>query len=125
MKNKFYITTSIMYANGNPHIGFAFELILADVLARYHRIAGDDTFFLTGTDEHGSTVVKASDKNNKSPKEYVDEVAIKVQELAKILNLSDSEGNDEYFVTDLTPRYAEIAKRFLGKTIEPKLVKLG
>ncbi|KKS32440.1 MAG: Glutamate racemase [Candidatus Amesbacteria bacterium GW2011_GWA2_42_12] len=47
------------------------------------------------------------------------------EELAKILNLSDSEGNDEYFVTDLTPRYAEIAKRFLGKTIEPKLVKLG
>ena len=91
MKNKFYISTSIMYTNGNPHIGFAFELILADVLARYHRLSGDDTFFLTGTDEHGATVVKAADKNNKTPNEFVDEIATKVQELTKVLNISNND----------------------------------
>ncbi len=84
-----------MYANGNPHIGFAFELILADVLARYHRLEGNETFFLTGTDEHGSTVVKAADKNKRSPQKYVDEVSAKVRELAKILNIS----NDDFIRT--------------------------
>ncbi len=52
-KNKFYITTSIAYANAEPHIGYALELLQADVLARYHRQKGDDVFFLTGMDEHG------------------------------------------------------------------------
>ncbi len=107
MKNKFYITTSIMYANGNPHIGFAFELILADVLARYHRLEGNDTFFLTGTDEHGATVVKAADKNNKSPKEFVDEVTAKVQELAKILNIS----NDDFIRTSDQIRHWPAAQK--------------
>ena len=65
MKNKFYITTAILYTNGPPHIGFAFELILTDVLARYHRMLGDDTNFLTGTDEHGATVVKGATKAGK------------------------------------------------------------
>ena len=107
MKNKFYITTSIMYTNGNPHIGFAFELILADVLARYHRLSGDDTFFLTGTDEHGATVVKAADKNNKSPKEFVDEVTAKVQELTKILNIS----NDDFIRTSDQTRHWPAAQK--------------
>ncbi|KKR02685.1 MAG: Methionine-tRNA ligase [Candidatus Yanofskybacteria bacterium GW2011_GWA1_39_13] len=96
-----------MYANGNPHIGFAFELVLADVLARYHRLLEEDTYFLTGTDEHGSTVVKASEKNNKSPKEYVDEVAIKVQELAKILNIS----NDDFIRTSDQTRHWPAAQK--------------
>lgn len=96
-----------MYANGNPHIGFAFELVLADVLARYHRLLGEDTRFLTGTDEHGSTVVKASDKNNKSPKEYVDEVAVKVQGLAKILNIS----NDDFIRTSDQVRHWPAAQK--------------
>ncbi len=107
MKNKFYITTSIMYSNANPHIGFAFELILTDVLARYHRLLGDDTFFLTGTDEHGSTVVKAADKNNKSPKEFVDEITAKVQELAKILNIS----NDDFIRTSDQVRHWPAAQK--------------
>ncbi len=96
-----------MYTNGNPHIGFAFELILADVLARYHRLLGDETFFLTGTDEHGATVVKAADKNNKSPKEFVDEVTAKVQELAKILNIS----NDDFIRTSDKVRHWPAAQK--------------
>lgn len=108
MKNKFYITTSIMYANANPHIGFAFELVLTDVLARYHRLLGDDTYFLTGTDEHGATVTKAADKNNKSPKEFVDEVAVKVQELTKVLNIS----NDDFIRTSDQVRHWPTAQKF-------------
>lgn len=107
MSKKFYITTSIMYANGNPHIGFAFELILADVLARYHRLEGNDTFFLTGTDEHGATVVRAADKNNKSPKEYVNQVTAKVQELAKVLNIS----NDDFIRTSDQVRHWPAAQK--------------
>lgn len=97
-----------MYTNGDPHIGFAFELVLADVLARYHRLLGNETFFLTGTDEHGATVVKAADKNNKSPKEFVDEVTAKVKELTKILNIS----NDDFIRTSDQVRHWPAAQKF-------------
>jgi len=50
--SKFYVTTAIVYPNAAPHLGFIYELVGTDVLARHHRMIGDDTFFLTGTDEH-------------------------------------------------------------------------
>ena len=77
MKNKFYITTSIAYTNAPPHIGFALELVQADVLARYRRIAGDDVFFLTGTDEHGAKIVRAAKNAGKTPEEFTEEVSKK------------------------------------------------
>ncbi len=88
-KNKFYITTAIVYTNGSPHIGYAFELILTDVLARYHRLKNDDTWFLTGTDEHGSSVAKAAAKEGTDPQAFVDRIAGEVKELGKILNISN------------------------------------
>ncbi len=54
--NKFYITTAINYTNGVPHIGHAYEAVVSDIVARYHRIYGREVFFLTGTDEHGQKV---------------------------------------------------------------------
>ena len=90
-KQKFYITTPIYYVNDKPHIGHAYTTIAADVLARLHRQLGDDTFFLTGTDEHGAPVVKAADKNNKTPNEFVDEIATQVPELTKVLNISNND----------------------------------
>ncbi len=95
MSEKFYITTSIMYANGPAHVGFAFELVLADAIARYHRSVGKEVFFLTGTDEHGSTVAKAAAKQNVEPQLFVNEVAQSVQNLTKILNIS----NDDFIRT--------------------------
>jgi len=95
MKNKFYITTAILYTNAPPHIGFAMELIQADVLARYHRLNGDETQFLTGTDEHGTTVFKGSEKAGKNVKEFVDEMAGKALNLTKELNIS----NDDFIRT--------------------------
>src|SRR3989338_1456248 len=88
---KFYITTSIMYTNGPAHVGFAMELIQADVIARYRRLAGDDVFFLSGTDEHGSTVARAAAKNKIESQTFVDSIAKQVKDLAKKLNISNND----------------------------------
>ncbi|PZA08433.1 MULTISPECIES: methionine--tRNA ligase [unclassified Meiothermus] len=75
MSRVFYITTAIDYANAAPHIGHVYEKILADFLARWHRLDGYQTYFLTGTDEHGEKIARAAAKAGKSPKEFVDELA--------------------------------------------------
>ena len=75
--NKFYITTTTPYVNAKPHIGFALEIVHADILARYHRLIGDDVYFNTGTDEHGQKIYKAALKEKKDPQKYVDEYAEK------------------------------------------------
>ncbi len=93
--SKFYITTAIAYVNADPHIGFALELLQADVLARYHRLIGDDTYFLTGTDEHGTKVAQAAEKHKLDTKEFVDQTAAKFSELCKKLNIS----NDDFIRT--------------------------
>ena len=61
---KFYLTTPLYYVNDKPHIGHSYTTILADVLARYHRIMGDEVYFLTGTDEHGQKVQEAAKMRN-------------------------------------------------------------
>lgn len=75
MSKVFYVTTAIDYANAAPHIGHVYEKILADFLARWHRLDGYQTYFLTGTDEHGEKIARAAAKAGKSPKEFVDELA--------------------------------------------------
>ena len=87
-KQTFYITTAIDYVNAKPHIGHALEKIQADVLARYHRIKGDDVWFLTGTDEHGAKIARAAEAAGKDPKDFVDENSEKFTELKKVFNLS-------------------------------------
>lgn len=72
---KFYITTAIDYTNDVIHIGHAYQKILADVLARYHRLIGDKTYFLTGTDEHGQKVQKSAEEKGVEPKSFVDEIS--------------------------------------------------
>ena len=72
---KFYVTTPIYYTNSSPHVGSAYTTILADVLARWHRIKKEDVFFLTGTDEHGQKIQESAEKENKDPKEFVDKIA--------------------------------------------------
>ncbi len=92
---KFYITTTIPYANAQPHIGFALEIVQADVLARWNRIKGKDVFFLTGTDEHGSKNYKTALKQRLSPQKFVDKNAAFFIELTKKLNIS----NDNFIRT--------------------------
>jgi len=88
---KFYVTTSIAYANAPPHLGFALELIQADVIARYHQILGEEVFFLTGTDEHGLKIARAAEKAGKAPEEFTNELSSKFKELRNILNLSNND----------------------------------
>jgi methionyl-tRNA synthetase len=73
MSKKFYITTSIPYTNAAPHIGFAFEIIQADVIARHRRRLGQDVYFLTGTDEHGLKTLRAAEAAGKGVLEFADE----------------------------------------------------
>jgi methionyl-tRNA synthetase len=74
-KDKFYITTPIFYVNGSPHIGHAYAAIAADAQARWHRLKGEDVFFLTGTDEHGEKIEDAAKTSGKSPQEFADDVS--------------------------------------------------
>jgi len=77
----YYLTTPIYYVNDIPHIGHAYTTIIADMIARYSRLKGIDTFFLTGTDEHGQKIEEAAKKRGKSPKEYADEISGKFKAL--------------------------------------------
>jgi methionyl-tRNA synthetase len=81
MSKPFFITTAIDYTNGAPHIGHAYEKVLADVLARYHRLKGDDVFFLTGVDQHGQKVQQSAEKQGVEPQQFVDEVTGKFRAL--------------------------------------------
>lgn len=88
-KNKFYITTTLPYVNAKPHIGFALEIIQADVVARYHRdVLGEDVFFNTGTDEHGQKIYQKAVEEGKDPQKYTDEYAQKFDILKTKLNLT-------------------------------------
>ena len=86
--NKFYITTTLPYVNADPHLGFAMEIVQADVIARYHRLLGDEVVFNFGTDEHGLKIYRKALEQNKTPKEYCDEYAAKFDALKSALNLS-------------------------------------
>ncbi len=77
MDKTFFITTAIDYTNAAPHIGHAYEKILADVLARYHRLKGEDAFFLTGVDQHGQKVQQSAEKQGIAPQQFVDGITQK------------------------------------------------
>jgi methionyl-tRNA synthetase len=108
MSKTFYITTPIYYVNDRPHIGHAFTTILADVQARFRRQQGQETFFLTGLDEHGIKVQQAAAKRGVPEQQHCDEMAPKFQELWKALNIS----NDD-FVRTTQERHKKIVREFL------------
>jgi methionyl-tRNA synthetase len=91
----YYVCTSIPYVNGDPHIGFAMELVQADVLARYSRAQKHTTLFSTGTDEHGSKVAEKAAEMKTTPKKLADEMSQKFRDLEKQLNVS----NDRFIRT--------------------------
>jgi methionyl-tRNA synthetase len=90
MKN-FYLTTPIYYPSAKPHMGHAYSSISADVIARFKRIEGYDVNFLTGTDEHGLKIQRAAEKQKKNPKDFCDEISKNFIELAKKLNLTNTD----------------------------------
>ena len=103
--SKFYITTPLYYVNDKPHIGHAYTTILADVLARYHRIMGDDVHFLTGTDEHGQKVQEAAASRNVDPENHVYEFVLRFQELWRKLHIDYDD-----FIRTTEPRHTDRVK---------------
>ena len=87
--NSFFVTTPIYYVNDVPHIGHAYTSIACDVLARFNRLNNKNTFFLTGTDEHGLKMEQAAKKKNMDTKKFVDEMSMNFKKLTKILNLTN------------------------------------
>jgi methionyl-tRNA synthetase len=87
MNKPVFITTSIAYINAEPHIGFLFELVAADVLARYYKQQGQEVFFLTGTDEHGTKVEQAAKVANLAPQQFADQLAEQFKALGEQFNI--------------------------------------
>lgn len=105
----FYITTPIYYVNDKPHIGHAYTTILADVLARYHRLLGEPTHFLTGTDEHGQKVQQAAQANGITPQEQCDRTVVRFQELWTKLEITHDD-----FIRTTEPRHKRIVQNILA-----------
>lgn len=110
MRNKFYVTTPIYYVNDKPHIGHAYTTILADVLARFHRDAGDEVFFLTGLDEHGQKVQQAAEKRGLSPQDHCDDLAPRFLQLWEKLGIRYDD-----FVRTTQPRHIRVVQQALQK----------
>ena len=107
---RYYITTPIYYVNSEPHLGHAYTTIAADVLARYHRQKGDDVFFLTGTDEHGTKIAQAAEERGLTPRQHVDEMAPKFQRLA-----AQVDATNDFFIRTTDPGHKAFVQQFVEK----------
>jgi len=107
---KFYITTAIDYVNAEPHIGHAYQKIVADVLARWNKLQGKEVLFVTGTDEHGKKVETSAKKAGKESKEFVDEVSQKFIKAWKALNI-----NYDRFIRTTDPDHKKVVAEFIKK----------
>lgn len=112
-KNSYYITTPIYYPSAKLHIGHTYCTTIADSLARYHRLRGDDTFFLTGSDEHGQKIQRAAEAKGMKPIEYVDEIVALFKELWKRLNIS----NDD-FIRTTEPRHEKVVQALMQRSFD-------
>jgi methionyl-tRNA synthetase len=110
LSRQFYITTPIYYVNGEPHLGHAYTTIVADVLNRFHSLCGTETYFLTGTDEHGDNIVAAAEKEGQTPKEYVDRISHLFRVLWPKLNITN-----DYFVRTTDSAHQETVKLILNR----------
>jgi methionyl-tRNA synthetase len=110
VKGTYYITTPIYYVNAEPHLGHAYTTIVADVLSRFGILRGDETFFLTGTDEHGDKIVAAAEKAGQPTREYVDRISHLFRALWPKLNI----GNND-FIRTTDPRHQETVRTILSK----------
>lgn len=109
-RKKFYITTPIYYVNDKPHIGHAYTTIAADVLARLHRLLGEDVFFQAGTDEHGAKIAAAAEKAGKTPQEFSDEISAKFSLTWDSLEIAPDD-----FIRTTEPRHVKAVGLFLNK----------
>lgn len=113
MGKNYYLTTTLPYVNANPHIGTAYEFVIADIIARHRRLLGDEVFFNTGVDEHGQKVYTKALEEGKDPQDYADEYADKFRSLKEVLNLSY-----DNFIRTTDARHKYSAREFWKKSLE-------
>ena len=107
-KKAYYLTTTLPYVNAEPHIGFALEIVQADVSVRYHKLLGDEVFFNTGTDEHGLKIYRKALEEGKDAQKYTDEYAEKFKALKEKLNLYP----DLHFIRTTDSHHKRAAQEF-------------
>jgi methionyl-tRNA synthetase len=113
MAKPFYLTTTLPYVNADPHIGFALEIVQADIIARYRALLGDDVFFNTGTDEHGIKIYRKALEEKKDPQAYTDVYAEKFRALKEKLNLFP----DLHFIRTTDPHHKLAAQEFWRRCV--------
>ncbi len=118
--DSFFITTPIYYVNAKPHLGHAYTTILADSMNRFHKLMGDDTFFLTGTDEHGDKIVQAAEKGGQTPREYVDDISSLFSDLWPNLQIE----NDD-FIRTTEDRHIKCVQGVLQKVYDKGDIYFG
>jgi methionyl-tRNA synthetase len=118
--NAYFITTPIYYVNASPHIGHAYTTIVADVLARFHRLSGDRTFFITGTDEHGDKIMEAARLAGTTPKEYADRISAQFRNLWPELAISN-----DYFIRTTDANHIETVRMILQKVYDAGDIYFG
>ena len=118
--SKFYITTPIYYVNAKPHLGGAYTTLATDVLARWHRMKGEKTFFLTGTDEHGEKVAQAAKEKNFTPQQLCNQNAAKYEEVWDTLKISYNK-----FIRTTDPIHKKMVTRVLKEIYNKKLIYKG
>ena len=114
-QKKFYLTTPIYYVNARPHIGHAYTTIVADVIARRHRLLGDDTFFLTGTDEHGQKIERSAAAAGIPPQQFADQVSASFKDLWDRMGIT----NDD-FIRTTDPRHKARRPEALHRARQPR-----
>ena len=112
MSGPFYLTTPIYYVNALPHLGHAYTTIAADTMARYHRLAGEDVWFLTGTDEHGDRIAQIAAAANVPPLEYADKISAEFRRTWDRLGLR----YDDYIRTT-EERHKKVVQAILQKLL--------
>jgi len=112
-KGKYYITTAIAYTSRIPHIGNTYEAVLADAIARYRRLEGYDTYFLTGTDEHGQKIQDQAEQAGRTPQEHVDEIAGEIRKIWDFMNVSYDQ-----FIRTTDPKHEKIVQKIFKKLYE-------
>ena len=117
---RFYATTPIYYVNDAPHIGHAYSTVTADALSRWHRLAGDEVFFLTGTDEHGLNVQRRAEANGLTPQEQADRTSEHFREAWRLLGISHDD-----FIRTTEPRHHRAVQAFLKTVYDNGDIELG
>lgn len=118
--NPFYITTPIYYVNARPHLGHAYSTVVADVVNRFHRMCGQETYFLTGTDEHGDKVVRAAKEEGLSPLVYVDQISDLFRKLWPELDIEH-----DWFIRTTDPNHVKVVGDVLQKIYEAGDIYFG